>query len=55
VYEQRTGAPSRQASPRVRAVTRFGDVAMSELQKQKEDLSHDTAHPLYPYGYGLTY
>jgi len=25
------------------------------VQEQKEDLPHDSAHPLYAYGYGLTY
>lgn len=29
--------------------------SMSEVMEQKEDLQHDTAHPLYSYGYGLTY
>lgn len=29
--------------------------SMQEVQEQKEDLPHDTAHPLYPFGYGLTY
>ena len=29
--------------------------SLQEVSLQKEDLPHDTAHPLYPYGYGLTY
>jgi len=29
--------------------------SMLEVQEQKEDLPHDSAHPLYAYGYGLTY
>jgi beta-glucosidase len=29
--------------------------SMQEVQEQKEDLPHDSAHPLYAYGYGLSY
>lgn len=29
--------------------------SMDEVNAQLEDLPHDTAHPLYPYGYGLSY
>jgi beta-glucosidase len=29
--------------------------SMEEVARQKEDLPHDSAHPLYPYGFGLTY
>lgn len=29
--------------------------SMEEVALQKEDLPHDSAHPLYPYGYGLSY
>jgi beta-glucosidase len=29
--------------------------SMEEVRVQKEDLPHDSAHPLYPYGYGLVY
>jgi beta-glucosidase len=29
--------------------------SMDEVNAQLEDLPHDTAHPLYPYGYGLAY
>jgi beta-glucosidase len=29
--------------------------SMEEVAHQKEDLPHDSARPLYPYGYGLTY
>jgi beta-glucosidase len=29
--------------------------SMAEVEAQKEDVPHDTAHPLYPFGYGLTY
>jgi beta-glucosidase len=29
--------------------------SMAEVAAQLEDLPHDTAHPLYPYGYGLSY
>jgi beta-glucosidase len=29
--------------------------SMQEVQEQKADLPHDSAHPLYPYGFGLTY
>ncbi|MFM0157562.1 glycoside hydrolase family 3 protein [Paraburkholderia sediminicola] len=29
--------------------------SMAEVTAQLEDVPHDTAHPLYPFGYGLTY
>ena len=29
--------------------------SMEEVEHQKEDLPHDTEHPLYPYGYGLSF
>jgi beta-glucosidase len=29
--------------------------SMAEVAAQLEDVPHDTAHPLYPYGYGLSY
>jgi beta-glucosidase len=29
--------------------------SMAEVQNQREDVPHDTAHPLYAYGYGLSY
>jgi beta-glucosidase len=29
--------------------------SMAEVEAQLPDRPHDTAHPLYPYGYGLTY
>jgi beta-glucosidase len=29
--------------------------SMEEVLTQKEDLPHDSAHPLYSYGYGMTY
>jgi beta-glucosidase len=29
--------------------------SMDEVAAQLEDVPHDTAHPLYPFGYGLTY
>jgi beta-glucosidase len=29
--------------------------SMDEVTAQLEDVPHDTAHPLYPFGYGLTY
>ncbi|SDR29972.1 beta-glucosidase [Paraburkholderia fungorum] len=29
--------------------------SMAEVTAQLEDVPHDTAHPLYPYGYGLSY
>ncbi|HJP60116.1 MAG TPA: hypothetical protein VJ865_08950, partial [Gemmatimonadaceae bacterium] len=29
--------------------------SMAEVQAQKSDLPHDTAHPLYPIGFGLRY
>jgi beta-glucosidase len=29
--------------------------SMDEVAAQLEDVPHDTAHPLYPYGYGLAY
>ena len=29
--------------------------SMAEVEAQQPDLPHDTAHPLYPFGFGLTY
>jgi len=29
--------------------------AMSEVLAQKSDVPHDTAHPLFPYGFGLSF
>lgn len=29
--------------------------SMADVATQSEDLPHDTAHPLYPYGFGLSY
>ena len=29
--------------------------SMAEVAAQLEDVPHDTAHPLYPFGFGLTY
>ncbi|WP_260854450.1 glycoside hydrolase family 3 protein [Paraburkholderia sp. BCC1884] len=29
--------------------------SMAEVEAQLEDVPHDTAHPLYPFGYGLKY
>ena len=28
---------------------------MREVQAQRGDVPHDTARPLYPYGYGIAY
>ena len=27
----------------------------AEVAAQREDVPHDTAHPLYPFGFGLSY
>src|SRR6185503_14193596 len=29
--------------------------SMQEVEAQRSDVPHDTAHPLYPFGFGLTY
>jgi len=29
--------------------------SMAEVTAQLEDVPHDTAHPLYPFGFGLSY
>ena len=29
--------------------------SMAEVAAQREDVPHDTAHPLYPFGFGLSY